>query len=65
MTDRASLEQKKPQSLGTETLIALAFTIFWLVACAMYIVFDVPSMMATESSGILTLVMELMASFFH
>ena len=64
MTDRASLEQKKPQSLGTETLIALAFTIFWLVACAMYIVFDVPSMMATESSGILTLVMELMASFF-
>jgi hypothetical protein len=53
----------KPNNSGAETRIALALTIFWLLACSLYI-FGVPNALATSSANLLTLMITFIAMFF-
>jgi hypothetical protein len=53
----------KPENSGAETRIALALTIFWLLACVLYII-GVPNALAQATSNILTLMITFIAMFF-
>ena len=63
MTDNTSPTPAKPENSGAETRIALALTMFWLAACAIYI-FGVPGALAEASASLLTLMITFMAMFF-
>ncbi len=63
MTDGTEHTPAKPVNSGAETRIALAITIFWLLACTIYI-FGVPGALAEASSSLLTLMITFMAMFF-
>ena len=52
-----------PANSGAETRIALAITIFWLLACALYIL-GVPGALEQASSNVLTLMITFMVMFF-
>ena len=63
MTNDNSLTPIKPENSGAETRIALALTLFWLLACTLYI-FGVPNALAEASASLLTLMITFMAMFF-
>jgi len=63
MTNDNSLAPAKPENSGAETRIALALTLFWLLACALY-VFGVPDALQQASASLLTLMITFMAMFF-
>ena len=63
MTDSPEPTPVKPENSGAETRYALAITMFWLVACAIYI-FGVPGALAEASASLLTLMITFMAMFF-
>ncbi|MCO4825448.1 MAG: hypothetical protein KC451_11405 [Amylibacter sp.] len=63
MTDGNTFTPAKPENSGAETRIALALTIFWLLACALYL-FGVPGALVQASANLLTLMITFMAMFF-
>ncbi|WGI21655.1 hypothetical protein [Amylibacter sp. IMCC11727] len=58
-----SLGPAKPNNSGAETRIALALTLFWLLACCLYI-FGVPNALVEATASLLTLMITFMAMFF-
>ena len=52
-----------PANSGAETRIALAITMFWLLACALYIL-GVPGALEQSTANVLTLMITFMAMFF-
>lgn len=61
--DKNDYAPAKPENSGAETRIALALTMFWLVACALYI-FGVPNALTEASANLLSLMITFMAMFF-
>lgn len=58
-----SLAPTVPANSGAETRIALALSIFWLLACTLY-VFGVPGALGQITTNILTLMIAFIAMFF-